>query len=168
MLPTLSSLPPPQPLQTLAPLATSLEKPPTMPPSSLRNLYMSNYLMAISSVPLALLPSTGPAYHAVRYKLTSFPSLTNTLSFQLASFATTIALQFLTNTTSPSHASTIASFTEPACPMDSGAYHSPPHNLRPMPSNQPIRKKTLYNGSMLPPSARASVPSSMQLNEISL
>ena len=32
MLPTLSSLPPPQPLQTLAPLATSLEKPPAIPP----------------------------------------------------------------------------------------------------------------------------------------
>ena len=168
MLPTLSSLPPPQPLQTLAPLATSLEKPPTMPPSSLQNLYMSNYLMAISSVPLALLPSIGPAYHTVPHRLTSFPNLTHTLSFQLVSFATMIALQFSTNTTSPSHATTIASFTEPAYPMDFGAYHSTPHNHRPMPSYLPTRKKTLYNGSMLPPSALASVPSSMQLNEISL
>ena len=94
MLPTLSSLPLPQPLQTLAPPATSLEKPPTIPPSSLQNLYMSNYLMAISSVPLALLPLIGPAYHAVPHRLMSFPNLTHTPSFQLASFATLIALQF--------------------------------------------------------------------------
>ena len=124
--------------------------------------------MAISSVLLALLPSIGPAYHAVPHKLTSFPNLTHTLSFQLASFATTIALQFLTNTMSPSHATTITSFMEPACRIDFGAYHSTPHNHRPMPSYQPICKKTLYNGSMLPPSAQASVPSSMQLNKISL
>ena len=168
MLPTLSSLPPPQPLQTLAPPATSLEKPPTMPPSSLQNLYMSNYLMAISSVLLALLPSIGPAYHALPHKLMSFPNLTHTPSIQLASFATTIALQFSTNTTSPSHITTIASFTEPDSQIDFGAYHSTPHNHRPMPSYQPTCKKTLYNGSMLPPSAQASVPSLMQLNEISL
>ena len=168
MLPTLSSLPPPQPLRTPAPLATSLEKPPTMPPLSLQNLYMSNYLMAISSVLLALLPSIGPAYHAVPHRLMSFPNLTHTPSFQLASFATMIALQFPTNTMSPSHATTIASFMEPAYPMDFGAYHSTPHNHRPMPSYQPTHKKTLYNGSMLPPSALASVPSSMELNEISL
>ena len=49
----------------------------------------------------------------------------------------------LTNTTSLSHATTIASFTEPAYPMDFGAYHSTPHNHRPMPSYPPTHKKTL-------------------------
>ena len=47
--------------------------------------------MAISSVPLALLPSIGLAYHTVPHRLTSFPNLTHTPSFQLASFATMIA-----------------------------------------------------------------------------
>ena len=124
--------------------------------------------MAISSVPLAPLPSIGQAYHAVPHRLTSFPNLTHTPSFQLASFATTVALQFSTNTMSLSHATTTTSFMEPAYPMDFGAYHSTPHNHRPMPSYQPKHKKTLYNGSMLLPSALVSVPFSMQLNKISL
>ena len=102
------------------------------------------------------------------HRLMSFMNLTHTPSFQLASFATTIALQFSTNTMSLSHATTIASFMEPAYPMDFGAYHSAPHNHRPMPSYQPTHKKTLYNGSMLLPSALAPVPLSMQLNKISL
>ena len=46
--------------------------------------------------------------------------------------------------------------------------HSTPHNHKPMPPYQPTHKKTLYNGSMLLPSALASVPLSMQLNETSL
>ena len=107
-------------------------------PSSLPHLYISNYLMAISSVLLAPLPSIGQAYHAVPHRLTSFPNLTHTPSFQLASSATTITLQFLTNTMSLSHATTTASFIEPTYPMDFGAYHSTPHNHKPLPSYQDL------------------------------
>ena len=74
ILQTLSSLPLPWPLQTPSPPATSLEKLSTMPPSSLPHLYMSNYLMATSSVLLAPLSSIGQVYHAVPHRLTSFPN----------------------------------------------------------------------------------------------
>ena len=95
-----------------------------MPPLSPPHLYMSNYLMATSSVPLAQLPPIGQAYHGVPHRLTSFPNSTHTPSFPSASSVTMIALLFLTNTMSLSNATTTTSFTAPAYPMDFGA-HSP-------------------------------------------
>ena len=139
-----------------------------MPPLSLPHLYMSNYPMDTSSVPLAQLPSVGQAYHTVPHRLTSFPNSTHTPSFPLASSETMIVLQFSTNTMSVSNTATTASFMAPAYPTDFGVYPSTPHNHKPMPSSQPTHKKTLYNCSTLVPSALASAHFLMQLNATSL